>query len=426
MPQVFPVKGTRDFYPDEMAFHAWLYAKINSVSARYGYQQYEAPYLERLELYAAKSGEELVREQSFVFPDRSGDMIALRPELTPSLARMVAARMQELPRPIRWWSFGPFWRYERPQRGRSREFFQWNIDLLGVDSPYADAEIASIAADFFRSIGLGPDVIRILVNNRRLADLQLDRIRVPKSARPEVFRLIDRRDKATKSKWEQQAAEIGLSSEQFSALEIMLADFDAWKESEELSVFFESAERMGSAEYLAYDPSVIRGLDYYTGIVYEARDVAGKYRAILGGGRYDDLVADVGGDPLPGTGFAMGDMVIELVLEEYNAKPSLRPNRAQILITTFDDVSIPDSLQIATQLRSAGIRAEWFPEADRLGRQLKYADREGIPLALIRGPDERQKGTATLKDLRQRSQVEVPLADIQGRIRSMLERESEP
>jgi histidyl-tRNA synthetase len=254
----------------------------------------------------------------------------------------------------------------------------------------------------------------------------LDRIRVPKSARPEVFRLIDRRDKATKSKWEQQAAEIGLSSEQFSALEIMLADFDAWKESEELSVFFESAERMGSAEYLAYDPSVIRGLDYYTGIVYEARDVAGKYRAILGGGRYDDLVADVGGDPLPGTGFAMGDMVIELVLEEYNAKPSLRPNRAQILITTFDDVSIPDSLQIATQLRSAGIRAEWFPEADRLGRQLKYADREGIPLALIRGPDERQKGTATLKDLRQRSQVEVPLADIQGRIRSMLERESEP
>ncbi len=426
MPEIFPVKGTRDFYPDEMAFHAWLYAKISSVSARYGYQQYEAPYLERLELYAAKSGEELVREQSFVFPDRSGDMIALRPELTPSLARMVAARMQDLPRPIRWWSFGPFWRYERPQRGRSREFFQWNIDLLGVNSPYADAEIASIAADFFRSIGLGPDVIRILVNNRRLAELQLDRIRVPEADRAEVFRLIDRRDKVTKSKWEKQAREIGLSSEQFTAVETMLTDFDAWKESEELSVFFDSAGRMGSAEYLTYNPSVIRGLDYYTGIVYEARDMAGKYRAILGGGRYDDLVADVGGEPLPGTGFAMGDMVLELVLEEYDAKPSLRPNRAQILITTFDDASMPDAMEIATQLRAAGIRAEWFPEADRLGRQLKYADREGIPLALIRGPEERQKGTATLKDLRQRSQVEVPLAELQGQIRGMLERESEP
>jgi histidyl-tRNA synthetase len=426
MSEIFPVKGTRDFYPEEMAFRAWLHEKISAVSARYGYQQYEAPYLERLELYAAKSGDELVKEQSFVFPDRGGEMIALRPELTPSLARMVAARAQALPRPIRWWSFGPFWRYERPQRGRSREFFQWNIDLLGVDSPYADAEIATIAADFFRSIDLGPDIIRILVNNRRLAELQLDEIQVPKADRPDVFRLIDRRDKMSTAKWHDEARAIGLSSGQSTALEGILAEFEAWQKSEELSLFFEAAERMGSVEYLTYDPSVIRGLDYYTGIVYEARDVGGNYRAILGGGRYDDLISEVGGDPVPGTGFAMGDVVLELVLVEYGAKPYLRPNKAQILVTTFEQEGVQDALAIATRLRTAGIRTEWFPEAERLGKQLKYADREGIPLALIRGPEEIENDTATIKDLRRRSQVETPIAEIEAQIRGMLEREIEP
>ena len=167
MTAIASVKGTRDFYPEDMAFQRWLYASIRAVSEQFGYQEYDGPFLERVELYAARSGDELVREQSFVFPDRSGELIALRPELTPSLARMIAARSKVLPRPIRWWSFGPFWRYEQPQRGRSREFFQWNIDLLGVNSPEADAEIAAIAAAFLRRVGLGPDAVRIFINNRR-------------------------------------------------------------------------------------------------------------------------------------------------------------------------------------------------------------------------------------------------------------------
>jgi histidyl-tRNA synthetase len=148
------VKGTRDFYPDEMAFRSWLYGKVRNISERYGYQEYEAPILERLELYAAKSGEELVKEQSFVLMDRSGDQLALRPELTPSLARMVAQRQATLVHPVRWFSFGPFWRYERPQRGRTREFFQWNIDLLGAETPAADGEIVAVGAAFLQSLGL--------------------------------------------------------------------------------------------------------------------------------------------------------------------------------------------------------------------------------------------------------------------------------
>ena len=159
MPTILPVKGTRDFFPEDMAFRQWLYAKIREVSEAFGYQEFEAPFIERVDLYAAKSGEELVNEQSFVFEDKSGEMIALRPELTPSLARMIATRSRALPKPIRWWSFGPFWRYERPQRGRTREFFQWNIDLLGVDSPQADAELLAVVALFFKNIGLTPDNI---------------------------------------------------------------------------------------------------------------------------------------------------------------------------------------------------------------------------------------------------------------------------
>jgi histidyl-tRNA synthetase len=174
-----PVKGTRDFYPEQMAIRTWLYNTARSVAESFGYQEYEAPILESLDLYAAKSGEELVKEQSYVFKDRGGSEIALRPELTPSLARMIAQKQDQLTFPVRWWSFGPFWRYEQPQKGRSREFFQWNIDLLGVDSPEADAELIAVAATFLRSVGLTPERAAIYVNDRRLINSQFESLGIP-------------------------------------------------------------------------------------------------------------------------------------------------------------------------------------------------------------------------------------------------------
>jgi histidyl-tRNA synthetase len=173
MPKINAVKGTRSFYPEEMSYRTWLYEQVREVSARFGYQEVDGPYLETLDLYAAKSGEELVKEQAFVFQDRGGDQIALRPELTPSLARMASERIHQLILPARWWAFGPFWRYERPQKGRTREFFQWNIDLLGVEETLADVELAAIGAEFFRGIGLAPSEVKIQVNNRRLMDAAL-------------------------------------------------------------------------------------------------------------------------------------------------------------------------------------------------------------------------------------------------------------
>ena len=292
---ILPVKGTRDFYPEDMAVRTWLYNKIRKVSESFGYQEYEGPILESIDLYAAKSGEELVKEQSYVFPDRDGDLIALRPELTPTLARMVAKRQRELIYPLRWWSFGPFWRYERPQKGRTREFFQWNIDLIGVVSPQADAEIVAIVAAFFQEVGLSPTEVSILVNNRKLMDVELAALGIPVENRHLIYRLIDRRDKMQEAEWESYASELGLSKRQIGGIKSLLTNFDLWKKSPELVQFFGAIEANGIKDYVRYEPGIIRGLDYYTGTVFEAVELEGDFRrSILGGGRYDNLLEAVG------------------------------------------------------------------------------------------------------------------------------------
>ena len=212
------VKGMRDFYPEEMGIRSWLYQTIQAVSESFGYQEWEGPILETLDLYAAKSGEELVQEQSFVFNDRGGDKIAMRPELTPTLARMVAQRQGQLVFPLRWWSFGPFWRYERPQKGRTREFLQWNIDMLGANSPEADAELIAIAAVFFKKVGLQPDQVKIFVNDRKLMDAQIAKIGIPTEKKVDVFNLIDRRNKLEFVEWRSYGLSLGLSETQFAEL----------------------------------------------------------------------------------------------------------------------------------------------------------------------------------------------------------------
>ncbi len=419
-PRIATVKGTRDFYPEDMALRRWLYEHMRAVAEAFGYQEYDGPFLEPLELYAAKSGEELVKEQAFVFPDRSGDLITLRPELTPSLARMVAQRQKQMPLPLRWWSFGPFWRYERPQRGRGREFFQWNVDMVGVATPEGDAELAAIGAEFFRRVGLQAHQVRILVNNRRLMDAQLEALGIPAQQRKAVFRLIDRRDKMRAAEWEAYAADIGLSAEQIQGLYALFERHDLWQQSDELRRFFAAAEALGVAEYIRYDPSIIRGLDYYTGTVFEARDHEGRFRAILGGGRYDNLVAAVGGEPVPGVGFAMGDMVITLVLEAYGLRPDLPVTPAQVLVTVFDADHLLHSLRLAQRLRAAGLRVSTYPQPAKLGKQFKYANRMAIPVVAVLGPDEIAQEGVTLKHMGTGEQVTVPLARAAAQVQAWL------
>ncbi len=417
MKSIIPsVKGTREFYPEDMVLRQWLYNLIREVSESFGYQEYDGPFLETLELYAAKSGEELVKEQSFVFQDRGGNEITLRPELTLSLARMVAQRQNALIFPLRWWSFGPFWRYEKPQKGRTREFFQWNADLIGVDSIQADAEVIALCAAFFQKAGLTKDEVRIYVNDRQLMESELIKQGFPVEQHKLIFKLIDRKDKLSEQGWDAYVLEIGLTGIQLDALKNLINNQELWHASEKLTSIFNILDLYGLGEYVSYDPRIIRGLDYYTGVVFEAKDLGENHRAILGGGHYANLVADVGGESLPGVGFAMGDVVFPLVLESHGKLPQLKAIPASVLVTVFDEASLPVSIALCNRLRAIDIPVTLYPEADKLSKQFKYADRCGFKGALVIGPDELQKGEVVLKDLASREQVSFPNAEMERKV----------
>ena len=414
------LKGTRDIYPEEMAIHLWLYRIIKEISESFGYEAYDGPFLEKIDLYAAKSGDELVKEQAFCFEDRGGDLITLRPELTPTLARMIAQRQRQLFFPLRWYSFGNFWRYERPQRGRTREFYQWNMDMVGANSPETDAELIAVCAAFFKRIGLGPDVVKIKLNNRRLMDQKLAELDVPDDLRKVVFKLIDRRPKMKPDAWVQHAEEQGLSDIQIKGLSSLLGKENLWEESEELKKTIEVLDIMGWGDYIEYDASTIRGLDYYTGLVFEAIEVTGG-RAILGGGHYDNLVGDVGGDPLPGVGFAMGDVLIKIILKGQGLLPDLQDdNKKVVMVTVFDKNLQTESIRLASELRQAGINTTIYPEPVKLLKQFKYADRKGMNYALVVGPDEMSQSIVSIKNLNTRKQETIDRSELISKLKRML------
>lgn len=402
------VKGTREFYPEEMSLRNYLYEKVRAASQSFGYQEWDGPFIETIDLYAAKSGEELVKKQSFTFEDRGGERVTLRPELTPSLARMIAAKQNELTFPVRWWSFGPFWRYEQPQKGRTREFFQWNIDLLGVNSPEADAELIAVAATFLRSVGLTPERAVIYVNNRRLMDSEFDALEIVPEKRLEVSNLVDRRSKMEPTKWDEYALELGLIQRQLDGLKDILGNYELWMKNDELTRLFAALDALGVTEYVKFDPNIMRGLLYYTGTVFEAFETSGSLkRAILGGGRYDNLLADVGGNPLSGVGFAMGDVVAGIVLREASLLPEFAQTPAPVLVTVFDPSLLLKSYALAAELRRKGLNVMVFPEVTKLPKQFKFADKMKMKVALVLGPQEDAQGQVVVKNLLNGEQTTV-------------------
>lgn len=412
MMKIQPLKGFRDFYPEDLATRQWLFGQMRRVSKLFGYQEYEGPILEPLSLYATKSGEELVKKQAFVFTDRDGEKIALRPELTPTLARMVTQKQIELPKPLRWFSIGPRWRYEKPQRGRAREFYQWDIDLLGEEPVEADAEIIAVACEFFKAVGLTPRQIVIKVNNRRFMEQKLTFIEIPKEKISQVISAIDKKEKMKPDEWEAWLSELGLSPLQIKDLKGILADKDYSGESEELTELFATLTDLGVAGWVEFDPTVVRGLDYYTSTVFEGRDRKGRFRAILGGGRYDNLVELVGGPRISGVGFAAGDKVVEEVLREFDLWPQISPVPTKVLVTLFAESLYRNSLNTAKKLREKGIPTELYLTVAALDKQLKYADRKGIPYVVIQGPAEIAKNTVLLKTMQDKTQEELTLRQL--------------
>ncbi len=408
------VKGTRDFYPEDWEYIRWLSGKWLDLGRSYGYQEYEGPILEHVELYLGKSSEEIVNEQTFTMKDRDGKTLVMRPELTPSLARMVAEREGTLTFPARWQSFGQFFRYEKPQRGRGRAFFQWNIDILGSESSFADAEILTLACGTLRVLGIPATDAAVRVNDRSaLERLFIARLGLKQEKVRPIFGRVDRLEKIGEEAFRADCAGLGLSAGQTDELLGLLAEKDL-AFSPSLQSIFEEVARAGMGEYLSIDRSVVRGFDYYTGTVFEAWAKGSLRRALFGGGRYDNLTVQVGGKKrIPGVGFAAGDMAITELLKETGRHPEIAPSPARVLVAVFGRELATEASSLAHELRAAGVPCELYVDPDhRLDRQIKYADRRRIPYLALLGPDEKASGTVIVKDLAARSQKSLPRAAV--------------
>ena len=403
------LKGFRDFLPADMAFQNWFYQNLKEVSQSYGFQEYEGPTVEPLDLYAAKSGEELVKKQAFTFEDKSGKTVALRPEMTPTLARMISQNENDLTFPVKWFTYGRRFRYESPQKGRGREFFQWDIDILGPDNPEADGEIITIAVNFYQKLKLTPSEVKIKINDRKYLESRLKEVGIPNDKISPLFKIIDKKDKVDEKIFKEMLKELSISDGQIDGISEILSDKKGYERSDWLKSIYSYLDRTGVLPFIEFDASIVRGLDYYTGTVFEGWDAGGNFRAIWGGGRYDNLTSDVGSkNKIPGVGFAMGDMVMEEVLKFYNKYPSLDVNKTKVLVTIFSPELFDDSLKLSLKLRQSGVNCELYPDPNaKLDKQLKYADKKGIPFAVIIGPEEVASDTVMVKNLKTQSQKKV-------------------
>ncbi len=422
-------KGCRDFYPAEMRVREWLFDRWRRTSIRNGFEEYDGPIFESLDLYRAKSGDQIVSEL-FHFVDRGDREFALRPEMTPTLARMVAARAQSLPKPIRWFSMPRLCRAERPQRGRLREFFQWNVDIVGEDQPIADAECIFVMIDFLRDVGLSPEQVVLKINSRHLVVAILQSEGFAEEQMAPVLAALDKRDRLSADAFAEHVGGLGVNDAQREAL-INLGGAagpaglerigklagdssegrQAWATLTEIFALLAS---MGVADYCTFDMGVVRGLAYYTGVVFEAFGRGGLQRAICGGGRYDRLVSDLGGPPMGGVGFATSDVVMLDVLSEFNLLPDAAERRGLFVIDAtpecFDRV-----LRLTGELRRRNYPAIYSFKRQPLHKQIKQAvARRAARVIVVEEPDA-SGGHVAVKDLDaglQRSiTVESMLAD---------------
>lgn len=426
-----PLPGFRDFYPADLALRSHIFGTWRAVAVRYGFEEYDGPPLEPLELYTAKSGDEIVG-QLYSFEDKGGRSVALRPEMTPTLARMVAARANGLKKPIRWFSIPQLFRYERQQRGRLREHFQLNCDLIGEPGPLGDAEIISLAVDAVRAFGLGPTDFRVRLSDRRLLTTLLRGLGLDDVCTGVVYQVLDKLGRVPEAVTTGRLAEAGLGSGTIDRV-LELARLGSWDElaraaadlkdalaaGEPLRRTVEALEAMGLGPFVDLDLSIVRGLAYYTGTVFELFDAKKELRAICGGGRYDNLLSALGGVDLPALGFGMGDVVLGELLKDRGLAPSAASS-IDVFLAAFGEDDLPQLLALAHELRDAGFRVEYALAPQSLGKQLRLADARGARLAIVIGPDDRARGEVMVKDLAANRQEPVPLRGVVERVRAMM------
>jgi histidyl-tRNA synthetase len=422
--QTQALPGFRDFYPDDLALRDHIFQTWRTVATRYGFEEYDGPPLEPLELYTRKSGDEIVG-QLYNFVDKGDRNVALRPEMTPTLARMVAARAKGLRKPIRWFSIPQLFRYERQQRGRLREHFQLNCDLIGESGPLADAEIVALAIDIMRAFGLGPNDVRVRLSDRRVLTAILRQRRVPEAGMGNAFDFIDKVERLRRDQIEEfssrpqafaPATAFGLQEvariRGWDSLNAELAKSqDAEKAAVPLRQTCAALDAMGLGSFVEIDLGIVRGLAYYTGIVFELFDAGKTLRAICGGGRYDSLLQELGGVDLPALGFGMGDVVLSELLKEKATLPA-GGTSVDVFLAFITQDDIPHLLALAHQLRDAGCRVEYPLGPQSVGKQMKLADARGARLAVVLGPDERGRGELVLRNLRSGTQETVKESNV--------------
>ncbi len=414
--------GFRDFPPEEFRIRSHIFEAWRRTARRYGFQEYDGPPLEALELYTEKSGEEIVG-QLYAFQDKGGRDVTLRPEMTPSLARILGERSKALPKPIRWFTLPQLFRYERQQRGRLREHFQWNVDIVGEAGVGADAEVLAVAVDALRALGLGVGDFRARVSHRRLLSSLLRAAGVPEHRLQAAFGIVDKLEReAPEKSLARFQGECDLSASQARRVQSLFSrggleevarahgdDPEVAGALGELEEYRAILSGLGLGDFVEFDLKIVRGLAYYTGIVFELFDRKGELRAICGGGRYDRLLELVGGEPLPAVGFGMGDVVLTELLNERGLLPSVERNVDLFLVAVAPELR-PRLLGIARAHRGMGRGVVYSLRPQSVKKQFSAAAVEGARWVVVLGPSEAERGMAMVREMASGSEKEVPLA----------------
>jgi histidyl-tRNA synthetase len=419
-------KGTRDFYPEDMLLRESVFASWRGTCTRYGFEQYDGPMFEHLELYAQKSGGE-IEKQLYSFEDKGKRMIALRPELTPTLARMVAARGNNLRRPVRWFSIPRLFRYERMQKGRLREFFQLNMDILGIAEETADAELIAASIDMMRDLGFTKDDFTVRISSRTLLEELFASAGVGDEKLAPLFAVLDKRHKIPPEEFDAELSSIVSPSISASAVTGMLgatslADIKklgaALPSVDKLERLFGLLDCYGMSDFAAFDIGIVRGLAYYTGVVFEMFDIKRSMRAIAGGGRYDRLVKLYGGPDTPAVGFAAGDVVLGEMLKEKNYAVSVP--RSSVFIASFDDSHPQSAIRTAQTVRAAGISCEFSLKKTNIGRQMEQANSARAVLVVFIGGDEEKSGTVKVRNMQSGAETVVAVSEMLPHLKKCL------
>ncbi len=399
-----PYKGVRDFYPEDQFVQDYIFDHMRAACELFGYEEYNASILEPAELYRAKTSDEIVNEQTYTFTDRGDREVTLRPEMTPTVARMIAARSREIPFPARWFSLGNFFRYERPQKGRLREFWQLNADIVGVPGIEADAEIIALAHGVMRHLGADERDFEIRVSDRRILESIYDQAALPPETRAQATRTLDRRAKMSPEDFKTALAAITGSADAAHAL---IAEIDRTTSSAFLENLRTTLEYF-DVRNMVVDTSITRGFDYYTGMVFEVFDTnESNRRALFGGGRYDKLLSLFGGDAIPAVGFGMGDVTARDFLETHNLLPAYAP-ASELMLAVVEPEAMPHAIKLAQDLRKDDVAVTVNFSGKRVGDQYRQADKMRVPFVIAIGSAERDSGRYTMKNLSTGAEITLP------------------